>query len=154
MQKEVTGVGGTAACNDVTFSFSCIYCDKETLALAPRDSDHFDILWTIEPGTRMQMLLPSSRVWCDVLVFAQLNDGLWLIKRRDQDLEAEPSCYHLRHYQLNIIKPCVPFPLNSSWKGAIFNASLPSKGDIVCKICSGWSSTLNCTVNWGSVEFG
>ena len=127
MQKEVTGVG-TADCKDVNLSSTCLYCDKETLTIAPRGRDHLDILKTLESGMKMEILLPSSRVWCEVLLFAQLNDGLWLIKRGDQDPEAEPRCYYLQHYQIkNVIKPCLPFPLYCSWKGAKFNTSLPSK---------------------------
>ena len=154
MLKEATGVG-TAGCDLLPSSACCVYCDEKTLALAPRTGDHAQLLEKIAPGTKMEIMIPLSKVWCEILVLEQINVGLWMVKRGDQHHLEEPSCFHLVHYRIrNVITSCSPFPARYSWQGAVWKTNWLSKNDIVCKAYSSWNPTLECSVVHGSIQVG
>ena len=75
----------------------CVYFAKDILALAPEDkAGHLELLRTVTPGTRLEILLTPSRLWCESLVWEKLDKDLWLMGL-SKDPGKEPRCYHLLH---------------------------------------------------------
>ena len=134
----------------------CVYCDRKTVESAPQNREIQErLIKTIIPGTKLSLWIPSSNKWSKGVALHEYQNGVWEVKREEENTIENPQCYHLIHHNIADLQfPTRPFPLKSIWKGARFDYKLPSPSDIICFVSHCRSLTTQKEHIRGEIEFG
>ena len=98
---------------------SCLYCEDQWVANAPKDKEHFKVVEAIGPGSKLEFFSWKRGLWKKGEEIQKFNKDVWEIRCAD-DPEIGPDFYHLPHFRIRIVQCSRPrrSQRNRNWREA------------------------------------